>query len=376
MKKILIVGDNMHVGGIQKALVNFLNANYARYDITLLLIYPYGELMSAIPKGVRVLSASRLVRPLGAYKSDLSGKVLGFSLKGALLLWAKCFSKKSAFRLAAATQRKQRGYDVAISFSHPSKKHDLRSCSAEFVLSKCRATQKICFVHGDYQNEANRCAYTDALYRRFDKVACCSASVRERFLSVLPELADRTYALRNFYDMSLCDYTSEQEYSYDGAYINLISVARLSSEKGLDRALRALAASGRTDVRYYLVGDGPMRGELEALVAETGLADRVFFIGETTEPAAYMKGADYLFVPSYHEAAPVVFDEAKALGLQILTTATTSAAEMVGDAYGVVCENSEEGILQALLALKKPQDVDCVPLTNDLQYEQLDLLLQ
>jgi len=63
-----------------------------------------------------------------------------------------------------------------------------------------------------------------------------------------------------------------------------------------------------------------------------------------------MKNADLFLMTSYHEAAPMVIDEARALGLPILTTETTSAHDMVTDRHcGWVCENSQSAINTALL---------------------------
>ena len=42
MKRILIVNNNMHIGGVQKALLNLLQTLHADYDITLLLFYRGG----------------------------------------------------------------------------------------------------------------------------------------------------------------------------------------------------------------------------------------------------------------------------------------------------------------------------------------------
>ena len=76
-------------------------------------------------------------------------------------------------------------------------------------------------------------------------------------------------------------------------------------------------------------------------------------MGEKVNPYAYMKNADYLLVPSYHEAAPLVFDEAKCLGLKIITTDTVSAKELVGTDYGIVCENEDSALRNVLTLLKK-----------------------
>ena len=82
-----------------------------------------------------------------------------------------------------------------------------------------------------------------------------------------------------------------------------------------------------------------------------------------------MLQADYLLVPSRNEAAPMVFDEASVLGLKIISTDTTSAAEMVGDG-GIVCENSLAGISEVLTSIGKNNCRTYITKSNQLQREQ------
>lgn len=65
MKKILIVNNNMQIGGIQKALANLLSEIAPNYEITLFLLAPEGALMKEIPETVRVIAANRFLRVLG-----------------------------------------------------------------------------------------------------------------------------------------------------------------------------------------------------------------------------------------------------------------------------------------------------------------------
>ena len=54
-KKLLIVNNNMHIGGVQRALVNLLKSIHDRYEVTLLLFHPVGELMQEVPADVKVV---------------------------------------------------------------------------------------------------------------------------------------------------------------------------------------------------------------------------------------------------------------------------------------------------------------------------------
>ena len=56
MKKVLIVNNNMKIGGVQKSLCNLLWSAADRYDITLLLFAPVGAYMCDIPEQVHVLT--------------------------------------------------------------------------------------------------------------------------------------------------------------------------------------------------------------------------------------------------------------------------------------------------------------------------------
>lgn len=374
MKKIIIVNDNLHIGGIQKALTSMLAEIRSEYSITLLLLNKNGVLLTEVPKEVQVISPNPMVRVLGANKPELSSKPLAYIWKGFLLVMAKLLSKKAAFQTAALFQPKLRGYDIAISYSHPSMAHDLRSCSAEFVLEKIDAKEKICFVHSDYQHKENHCDYTNKLYEAFDKVACCSNSVKEHFLNILPAMAGKTYAVCNFYDTSILNEKSKKPFSYDSQYTNLLSVARLTAEKGIKRAVEALAMSQRKDIRYYIIGEGAERTALENTIDYYGLEDQVFLLGEKKDPYVYMRNADYLLVPSYYEAAPIVFDEAKLLGIGIIATETTSAKEKVSKEDGIVCGNSMDAIMNALQSISKRERTRKT-YNNSLQIKQLFELL-
>jgi len=378
MKKLLIVNDNLELGGIQKSLINLLQELDREYDITLLLLYKSGPLLAKVPAGVRIITANKMFGVVGATRKALKENKSGYLWKGFLCMLAKIISKKSAIKVAGIFQKKLLGYDAVISFSHASKGNSLVSCCAEFVLQKTIAEEKICFIHCDYSNEDNRCAYTDRLYSCFSRIACCSESVKKRFQIVLPQLEDRIYTVRNFYDLSFGYDENKVSYEYKREFINLVTVARMTEEKGIGRALRAICESGREDIRYYIVGDGPERKYLEAFIYENGLEDRVVMFGNSEKPEEYMRDADYLLVPSLHEAAPMVFDEAKMLGVKVITTETTSACEMIRDEDGVVCENSEEGLIQVLREIKKPykSKKNGEGYSNVLQKEQFALMME
>ncbi len=127
----------------------------------------------------------------------------------------------------------------------------------------------------------------------------------------------------------------------------MVTVARLNPEKGFLRAIEALAPLMREhrDLRWHIVGGGPDESAVREAVRAAGIDSQVVLFGMRNNPYPYVKAADLMLLPSIHEAAPMVYEEARALGVPVLTTATTSAADMVEARHsGYVCENSAEGI--------------------------------
>ena len=373
MKKILVVNDNLHIGGIQKSLQNFLKEENAEYDITLVLFNP--EMGEQTLSGVRLLKVSSTYKMLGCTKKELwkNHKCL-FFYKGILRYVSKAFNRRVAMKILGLFQKKITGYDVAISYSHPKSYRDLSGGCAEFVLDKVKADMKICYVHCDYTRSGTLSEYNNALYSQFDRIACCSKSVREVFLREVPQCGSKAYVMRNFYDIEIDRLSKTNPYIYDDAYINLVIVARLSKEKGIDRMIKAIHLSERKDVRCYIIGEGPQEVELRSLIQGYNLEQQVFLMGADTNPYKYLHHADYLCVPSYHEAAPMVFDEAKICNIRVLATETLSAYEML-DSHDVIVSNQQDAINKAVCQIQKGKAIANDALSNLTQKEQFALLI-
>lgn len=351
MKKILIVNNNLIIGGIQKALVSFIEAICDDYEVSLLLFRKEGALIDQIPTNVKIIETTSAYKYLGKRQAmwSLCGKIK----RGILVVLTRIFGFKATVPIMNATIKKgelTQEYDLAISYMQNSERRVFYGGVANYVLSKkVRAKRKACFIHCDYLQSGTAYPYNNELYRKFNKIVCVSDSVKHRFDKVLPDMSAKTIGMYNAVNANkIREFSMMKSYKYDKNYINYISVARLSPEKGLERAIRAFSKIETNTLRYYIVGDGNLRSELEKLINELKLNERVFLLGETDNPYRYMIGADWLLVPSYHEAAPVVFQEAVVLGLPILTTNTASAQEMIGERYGLVVDNSDDGLIKGI----------------------------
>ncbi|MGD2148951.1 MAG: glycosyltransferase family 4 protein, partial [Anaerolineae bacterium] len=111
------------------------------------------------------------------------------------------------------------------------------------------------------------------------------------------------------------------------------TVTRLSAQKApLDFvAAAARVAEQRPDVHFVVVGDGPLRAEVEAAVAAEGLAKTVHLTGLRRDVPDVMHSFDIFALSSLWEGLPRVLPQAMAAGLPIVATAVDGNAEAVAD---------------------------------------------
>jgi colanic acid/amylovoran biosynthesis glycosyltransferase len=155
----------------------------------------------------------------------------------------------------------------------------------------------------------------------------------------------------------LSDYPCEPErpYRVDGV-LRLISIGRLSEEKGLILALRALAelvAAGEDQVHYTIVGLGNQEGVLRDFVTRHGLDRFVEFAGEQDKAGvvAHLARSDVLLLPS------VVTDTWAETQAGVVQEAMLMRALVVGTRAGGVPESTAEVLHQFLV---EPGDASAI----------------
>lgn len=363
--KVLIVLDDIHLGGISRSLLNYLPHISAEADCDLLIFNYHGLDQSLIPANVRLLKPQDRLHMLGMSQAQIKGySKMKALMRAGLAILSRVVGGNGARTLLFLGMKKLRGYDLAISFSQDVGWKTISTGCNHFVLDKVEAKYKAAFIHCDYARFGGYDRRQASVYGRFDRVVCVSEACRQSFVGKFPSLDAKTVVCENFTDVEQVRQKAElAPVTYDEAKLNVITVARLGEEKGLLRAAEAvkcLIKKGKTGLCWTVVGDGPQRKTIEAYLDENGLRPYIRLAGGTPNPYVYMKNADLFLLPSYHEAAPMVFGECHALGLPILTTDTISAKELVAErGLGTVCENSTEGILAGLEAAldgeKKPQ---------------------
>lgn len=130
----------------------------------------------------------------------------------------------------------------------------------------------------------------------------------------------------------------------------VLAVGRLVYYKGFDYLIRAMAA---VDGTLVILGDGPLRGALDAVAREAGVADRVAFEGSVPDLAPYYHAADVFALPAVarSEAFGLVQLEAMAAGLPVVNTRIDSGVPFVSrdGESGITVPPADAGALAGAL---------------------------
>ena len=113
-------------------------------------------------------------------------------------------------------------------------------------------------------------------------------------------------------------------------------MAELNANKRNADVIEALALVADRRARLAILGDGPLRAELEALVDRRGLGDRVRFAGFIPDVRPVIASADALVLASHREGLARSVMEALSLGVPVIASTARGNAELVGPDRGIL----------------------------------------
>ena len=140
--------------------------------------------------------------------------------------------------------------------------------------------------------------------------------------------------------------------------IAVFFVGRLSEEKNPDVFIRAARLASNTNkkknLKFFLIGDGAMRQEIEALI-NNETSDDITWLGYQSDVARYLSAADIFVLPSSIEGFPLSILEAMAMGVVVIASDVGAVAEVIDsgkDGY-VVEPGSADQIARKIITLSK-----------------------
>ena len=143
--------------------------------------------------------------------------------------------------------------------------------------------------------------------------------------------------------------------------VRLIAVGRLVPEKAQGVMIDAvnILAMRNYKLSLSILGDGPLRTELETHINQTNLAASVFLLGHQNNPYEWLQRADIFVLTSLWEGLSVALMEAMAIGLPVIATATGGTPELITHLQNgyLIPPNSPEALADAIEFLIHHPDV-------------------
>jgi L-malate glycosyltransferase len=122
-------------------------------------------------------------------------------------------------------------------------------------------------------------------------------------------------------------------------------IARMNTWSKNHRLLLAAAArlnQRHANLEFLLVGNGPLRPELERAAQELGMADRVRFLGEREDVENILASIDISVLPSGSESSSNAILESMAAGVPVVATDAGGNPELAGEDRGILVKSGNE----------------------------------
>ncbi|QDP85816.1 glycosyltransferase [Chryseobacterium sp. SNU WT5] len=337
MTKILFLIPTLMHGGAEKVLVNLVNnLDPNKYEITLYSIFDGGVNKEFLKSHVH-------------YRYKFKKVFRGNSQV------MKLFSPKFLYRFFI-----KENYNVVVSF--------LEGPAAR-IISGCNdpKTKKVAWIHSDMltHNLAavgfKNFAEAQKLYNKFDLIAGVSKNVVDSFQKIFNSkvFVQVLYNVNETENIQKLG-TEKIVYNFSENIIKICSVGKITGNKGFDRLLEAhhrLLSAGLIH-QIYILGIGEDQIPLKKRIKELGVEQSFTLLGFHKNPYQYMSKCDLYVCSSHREGFSTSVTEALILGVPVISTEVSGAKELLGknNEYGIVTENTTEGIYQGLqLLLGNPQ---------------------
>jgi glycosyltransferase involved in cell wall biosynthesis len=200
----------------------------------------------------------------------------------------------------------------------------------------------------------------------FTRTVCVSNQIRRFLVSEYQFPNKRTVVIHNGVRLAEFDSlrsiapTVRRHFGVGAEDFLVVCVARLSEQKALNILIDAMGkvAGADSHCKCIIVGEGPLRAELEAQVLALGLANLVFFTGFQQDVRPYLAAANAFTLTSRNEGLPLSVLEAMAAGLPCVVTDVGGNSEIITDGVEgrIVPSGSVAAVADAITALiQRPQ---------------------
>jgi glycosyltransferase involved in cell wall biosynthesis len=259
-------------------------------------------------------------------------------------------------RLVSLKRAQRSSYGTVVSYAH--------WIDPSLWVGRIRAKRYVQWLHADLSTIGGTVPLHKGSGRKgIDYFVGVSEAASKSLVEVCRKLRKRTITIHNCVDEDEIIHKSQDfqnEIVSDGKTVNVVTVCRLSPEKGIARMIKVHGKLNKkgVDFRWYFIGSGPQQKEYEKLVESEGLEGKVFFLGYKMNPYPYMKAADINVLGSYSESWGLVITEAMILHRPVLSTEVGGSVEQIASGRnGLIVPNDEDGLYDGLKLLVQNEEI-------------------
>ena len=301
--KVVFNTDSLIMGGSEKLAMQYVKYLAKEFDVLLLINEDNGDegniLLKEIPENVdySFVVDKSIIAKINKYRK-LKNK--NFFYKIPYNYFMK--QRRKSYRKNIKKILETLDYDVFIDFA----------CKLPCDLANKKT---ITWLHTNMENMRKK-HYYEKKFKKSQKVVVITENMKKQFKEAFPDIPN-VEMLYNPFDIEKIRreaINSENMSSRDLEYIKdkyILSCSRLDKNKDIESLILAFKCiKNKIDEKLYIIGDGPERHNLENLVKELRLEDRIVFLGTKVNPYIWMKNSDLFVHSSKEEGFGMVLVEA------------------------------------------------------------------
>ena len=349
-RNILFVVDEKKMGGVSVLLEDIINnININKYNIDIAVLHNTGDYLNNLPKSVNIIYGTQFFNTVDlSIKEALQSKNIKIILSKLRLIFLMKTKLIKKYIIKERKKMLNKKYDAEIAF-----KDGFCAIFTAYGDSK----KKYHWLHTDYTMydcTANYQKLFTEVFDKFDKIIAISNSVLARFKEKYS--VEKTDVIFNIIDsQKIINSAKEENIAYDNDKINLISVGRIHNMKGYDRLIDVLYQLDKdnklNNVITRIIGDGPDFELVKNKIEEYNLSSKVILMGRKRNPFTYVKASDCFLMCSRYEPFGLVVLESLILNVPVLSCQVASIKEIMDNKYGIIVDNSEEGLYNGILKI-------------------------
>ena len=350
MKKILMVAQTLGGGGTEVALVELINhLDTKKYEITLLLMDKDTSFIDRIKRKIKIkylkfddmfwhnlVSMNTMVgKAIKKANINNSLKIYDMALKH---IYSSVFNKR---------------YDLAIDF------YGYGSFTTAIVADKVNASKKVTWLHDAKMSWIKN---VEEYFDKYNKIFCVSKSVKVSFDKLYPQIDNKSEVFYNLIDkINIIRKSTEfVPHNFKKNKFNIVSVGRLTEQKGFDIALESakILKNRGLNFQWFVVGEGRDRKKLEKKMRKLNLNNFFFFLGQKANPYPYIKNGNVFVLPSRHEGYGLAVLEARVLKKPVIVSNIPVYKEqIINNKNGLISELNAEDLSNKIMKLYYDSDL-------------------